>query len=259
MRIGRPLLVGLVTLLSVASESRAQAVVVVDTNVPNALVYADSSVLGRAHQATFRWPAGADTLRLLPTERTAWAAPPLTYTIPPEEALTDTLYVRLHWPYQYRIESLPFGASVALVTDTERVLLGETPLQYEAPEVPAGVFQLEADGYVALTVEPGTEVWNHGVYELRPLELTGPADTAEFRPRGSSRRWVDLVAGAVVVVGGVLAVDNKLRADRRYDDYLATGDRSLLDQVRRFDTRAAVSLGGMQVGVGVLAVRLVLR
>jgi hypothetical protein len=55
------------------------------------------------------------------------------------------------------------------------------------------------------------------------------------------------------------AIYYKFEANRLYRDYERTGDPDLRPRIRSLDTRSAVALGVGQVGLGVFAVRLVLR
>ena len=81
--------------------------------------------------------------------------------------------------------------------------------------------------------------------------------------RGDSEEW-----GAILRLGN-LWVPSELNygwssyegrgADNRFDRYQETGDPLLRPTIRTYDTRSAVALGAMQAGVGVFAIRLVLR
>jgi hypothetical protein len=66
-------------------------------------------------------------------------------------------------------------------------------------------------------------------------------------------------AAALAITSGAIAAHYKLKADNIYDEYAITGNPDLRSEIRRYDTYSAVALGTMQIGVGVLAVRLILR
>ncbi len=256
---GSRILVFLGALLVGVGVAHAQErVVLLETNLPDAVVYADSVRLGRASLGTFRVPADARALRLAPGGGDLWAVAPLTAPLAANP--DDTLALRMPFPHYYKIESIPFGASVYLEKLDGRQELGVTPVLYQSPQVPAGSFVVERPGYLAERLKPGEAVWNPYLLTLQPL--TPPeAQTAEmaWRPPPKRRRWIDYTAAAVAVGAGALAVHYKFKADRLDDRYRETGDPSFRQQIKSFDTRSVVALGVMQAGVGVLALRFVLR
>ena len=236
--------------------AQERVLVVLDTNMPEALVYADSLRLGLARQGTFRVPAGAATLRLVPASGTAWSIRPIRQPLAAQPG--DTLDVRLHFPYHYQVESVPFGATVRLEDGQE--ILGETPLLYRSEQPLNRRLVVEEEGYLPEEIEPGRDLWNRYVLTLEPVapEAQRSAEV-DWSPPKKRRRWIDVSAGALALGAGVLAVHYKFKADRRDDRYRETGDPELRESVEFYDRRAAVALGAMQVGVGVLAVRFVLR
>jgi hypothetical protein len=75
----------------------------------------------------------------------------------------------------------------------------------------------------------------------------------------SRKSWINYLAGAATLGGGIYAIVNKFKADDIYEVYAETGDPSLRTEFRRYDVRSAIGLGVMQGGIGVLAVRFFLR
>ena len=61
------------------------------------------------------------------------------------------------------------------------------------------------------------------------------------------------------MAAGAVSIHYKFKADRLNDQYQENGDPELRPEINSFDTRAAVSLGVMQVGLGVLAIRFILK
>jgi hypothetical protein len=252
---------GLVLALGSLAGSPAGAqprVVVLTSNMPEALVYADSLWLGRAGEQVFTLPPTAQRLRLV-------SASPGVWSVAPREALlddirTDTLHLTLHFPYQYQIESIPFGAPVYRSTPQGRVLLGETPLQYTQDQPLQDTLLLDLHGYLVERIVPGTAQWNRHTRTLRPVDeqvLATPAlkwDTPRRR-----NRWIDYAALGTSLVSGVVAVHYKIRADHRYDRYLENGDPTLRPDIERYDRYSGIALGVMQGGLGLVALRLVLR
>lgn len=259
------LLVALLIAGGLAPGARAQAagegpVLVLETNAPDALVVADSVVLGPARSQPYRLPPGTQTVRLVAPEIGSWSQRARTLEVP--VTVGDTLAAALRFPYRYRIASLPHGATVTHVVDGRRTVLGTTPATVSRDEPFGGVLTVELSGYLPADVEPGTALWNHHNVALTPVaRLAEERKTAEmdWAPPTRRRRWIDAAAIGTAVVGGALAIHYKFKADRRYDRYVETGDPALRDVIHRYDVYSGVALGAMQVGVGVFAVRLVLR
>ncbi len=89
-----------------------------------------------------------------------------------------------------------------------------------------------------------------------------PADgiiPAAWRPRSTTLNWVDYALIAATGASAVVAIHYKFKADRLYDDYQETGDPSLRGEIRALDRRSGIAVVGMQAGVGIFAVRLLLR
>ncbi len=60
-----------------------------------------------------------------------------------------------------------------------------------------------------------------------------------------------ILIGSAAVLGGVAAY-LKIRADRKYDDYLQTKNRSMLDEVDRLDLYSGIAFGLLQINFGYL-------
>ncbi len=234
--------------------------VVLRTNLPEAFVYADSVLLGTADRGRFAIPPGTGVLRLVPPAVDAWSIPPVSRSLAGLPA-ADSLVLTLRFPYRYRIETIPFGASVTLHRpDGTRIDLGVTPLTHASAEPLEGVLVVERLGYLPERIEPGRDLWNRAVLTLTPaLRTTAPQAEVTWSPPRRPRRWIDYAAVGLAVSAGALSVYYKFKADDLYDAYLRTGDPALRPRVTAYDDRALVALGVMQVGVGVLAVRLALR
>ncbi len=225
-----------------------------ETNFPSAIVYADRTSLGPAHQKNFYVARSAATLRLIAPEPYRWSIAPVE--VPLAGAIGDTLDLRLDFPSYHRLETVPFGASVYWVSGDRRTRMGITPLVFVSPG--EGSIALELDGYHNAQVEARARVWNAYRIELRPLDAplaAGRAGLSTYR----HRRWIDYLAASIAVAGGVLSVHHKFKADRLDARYATEADPLLVPRIRRLDNRAAISLGVMQVGLGTLALRFIIR
>lgn len=176
----------------------------------------------------------------------------------------DTLTVTLRLPVRVRVETLPLRAEVVWVRpDGTRLPLGTAPVTADLPADAAGRVEASLDGYASadapLSAAPV-------LLTLTPLDPeVAQMGVAQFElQRSARRRWIDWGVGAATLAAGAVAVHYKFRADRVDDRYrsLASperGDETLRQEAMQLDRYSAVALGAMQVGVGVLAVRLVLR
>ena len=122
---------------------------------------------------------------------------------------------------------------------------------------------------------PSKGAWDAQV--LRPDTAAPPADMGVVLLRFDARRMFEavsagranvlgddlqlpsasvLVPAALGLAAGVAAVVLKQHADGLYDDYLRSGDESLLSQTKKYDIYAGVSLALLQVGLGYFIYRL---
>ena len=226
----------------------------VKSNLSESLVMVDSVYSGRANGSLLRIPAGGTRIVLVPTEVGAWDLPQ------PETDLSvaawDTATLVMDFPYQYRIDSTPFGAKVS-VPAQEGLVLGETPLVYSMESPLLSALLLEKAGYANAVIQPGSDVINRHSVALRPIDQSVPDELAvEWAPAGSKNKWISWAAAGLALTGGALAVNFKFKADEEYERYLETGDPAVKEQVDQYDMYSYVALGAMQVGIGVLAVRL---
>lgn len=229
----------------------------IDTNLPDGLVFADGEFLGAASAQPFTLAPGTYDLVLVEPNREAWRPRRAEAAATVEAGATAA--VRLFVPARYRIESVPFGATVTHEAPTgEETALGTTPLDLLVDEPLFGTFRLEKPGYMTVVEPAGEALENRINVVLAPLEYEADASVAlpeERRPN----YWIDVAAASVAVAAGAVAIYYKFEADNLYDEYLRTGDPELRPRFERYDDYSAAALGAMQVGVGVLAIRLVLR
>ena len=244
---------------AVSASAQARMQIYLDTNAPEAVVFADSLRLGRAADGPYILSSAVRAIRLVPLAEDNWDLAPLVHIVTPSD--TGEVTLSMHFPYYYRIESLPFGASVYVDAPGGRLRLGTTPLTYQSAAPLVGTIRIEKTGYLPQAVEPGPRVWNRHVVALGapPGEPWGMTSEVTWNPPPKQRKWIDYTALGVAAAAGLLSVHYKFKADRRYDRYLETGDFDLRSEIKSYDRRAWVALAGMQVGIGVFAVRLALR
>lgn len=247
--------------LTAPSHAQDRAWIEVESNIPGAYVYVDTARVGSTVSGVFAVPPGVRRVRLAAPVESAWSVVPVDTVVNAQPG--DTTHLTLLFPYHYRIESVPYGATVYLVRSDARERLGVTPLTYTSDDPVEDHFSIEKPGFLARPVEAGSDLWNrHAVLLDRADRADDGLSSAEVPwnpPRRFKSRWIDYGAVGLAVASAALSVHYKFKADALYDRYEETGDPSLRARIDALDTRAAVALGSMQVGLGIFAIRLALR
>lgn len=209
-------------------------------------VYLGDSLLGRT---PLRIKTGnAKQVRLYYPSRRSWNAQEGRLILPLPEAGKGVAMVRFEKHVQLR--SLPHGARV-LRGDS---LLGVTPLMISAD---AGSLRIEALGYEGVDWDPVSTTRSEFLVVLRSVPDLQPPPQVRIQNRVLRLPAADiLTAGAVSLAAGIAAVILKQDADGYYDDYLLSGDASLLSQTKKYDIYAGISLALMQMGLGYIIYRL---
>lgn len=268
MRLPAIIAIGLITATAHAQPVVAPAgapvgYVTVETNAPDALVRLDGRLVGTAAEGPFAAPPGAVTVALAESAEAAWAPRRAEAVATVVEGETVTVLLRL--PLRYRVETFPVGAEVTLETPQGTERLGTAPLVFERVEALTGTLVASAPGFMPVRALPGDSLTNRVTLVLRPLEAGAVPETAAgWVPDRRPNRWIDYAAGAAAVAGAAVAVHYKFQADDLDDRYRAAGsaergDPALKSEAERLDSYALAALGVMQVGLGVLAVRFILR
>ncbi len=236
----------------------ATGTVVVETNLPGGMLYDGETLLGPVEAAGIELAPGTHRL-VLREPASAWQ--PRRAEAEVEVRPGETLTLRLDVPLRYRVESFPFGATVALErADGSTEALGETPLDLTVDEPLGGTLVVRKTGYTTARQAPGTDADNAYSVVLRPITLDeASAGAVALREPRKQNGWIDVAALGLALGAGAVAVHYKFKGDDEYDEYARTGDPAQRDDFERYDTYSAVALGAMQVGIGVFALRLVLR
>lgn len=71
----------------------------------------------------------------------------------------------------------------------------------------------------------------------------------------SESKWFPLLIGSAVIFGGVSAY-LKNQADKKYEDYLTSNNRNLLDETNRLDLTSGIALGAMELNIGYIIYKL---
>jgi hypothetical protein len=250
-------------IIGTANAQPAGGLVAVETNAPDALVRLDGRLVGAASEGPFAAPAGPVAVTLSEPEAAAWTPRRAQATVKVAEGGTSTIVLDL--PLRYRIETFPIGASVSLEGEGGTERLGTAPLVIERAEPLRGTLVAEAPGFFPARVSPDDSLTNRLSLVLRPLEEGAVTETASgWLPDRRPNRWIDYALGAAAVGAAAVAVHYKFQADEIDDRYRLPGspergDPALKAEAERLDGYALAALGAMQVSLGVLAVRFVLR
>lgn len=183
-------------------------------------------------------------------------------------ALGDTLQLSMALPDRIRVESIPLGANLALETDGTTRELGSGPLTVDLPAGTTGTLVATLDGYQAAHQALSAVADGHTLLILRPdgvaAEAPIPVTILPTQRSGARRRLIDWGLGAVTVASAAVAVHYKFRADDLDSDYRdplspQRGEETIRKEAQRLDRFSGLALGVMQLGLGALAVRFVLR
>ena len=251
-------------LAAAGAHAQEPATLVLETNAPHAVVLANGVVLGRADDSGLHLPMGDVELVLMEDAIDAWEPRRVAATVSVQPG--DTVRVALDLPIRYRIETLPVGASIALETAAGETALGRSPLVLDEPAPLSGMLIAHHPGFMPARLVPGDSLTNRHTLLLRPLEAGAVSEASVdwMPPRRRANVWIDVAAAGLALAAAGVAVHYKFRADAvdnqyRAEDSAVRGDPALKAEAERLDGYALGALGVMQVGVGVLAVRFILR
>jgi hypothetical protein len=168
-----------------------------------------------------------------------------------QEVKLDPDSVRITYNY---INTNPQSAEV-LVNDT---LAGATPYRSYIPFKKGDLIRLRYPGFLEERInitEDDEFIYRHidlislKTIVSRPRPSFVLDDTPVFFPK--KRKYLPIAISSILAVtGGILAYKFKQDANEKYDDYLLTGDKGLLEHSEKLDTYSGVSLGISIVSLG---------
>ena len=179
-------------------------------------------------------------------------------------ATGDSLVVRIALPVRLRVETLPIRATIVRQGPEGLDTLGLAPLTLDADAGESVVLVASLDGYES--VRQSVEAGQARVTLVLPLLEDAVPEVALLPTERSTlgRTLIDMGIAAATLTAGAVAVRYKFRADALDDRYRTEGSaefgvESVRQEVLSFDRTSTIALGAMQVGVGALALRFVLR
>lgn len=242
-----------------SAQATAPGRVLVESNLAEGALYANEAPVGSVGEGdVVELEPGVYVLVLREPNREAWQARQARAEVVVRSGETTT--VRLDVPYRYRVESFPYGATVSLVGAAGEEVLGETPLDLQTEAPLEGDLVVTIPGHGSARQPAGAAAENRYSFVLKPLvaEDERTAEVGWSGPDGANV-WIDVAAVGLALTAGAVSVYYKFKGDDLYDVYARSGDPALRPEFERYDTYSAVALGAMQVGIGVFAIRLVLR
>lgn len=174
------------------ASAQAQLTVHIDTNVPTANVFADSTWIGIASNGPFEVASDVKRISVLRAGVDSWS------------------------PGLMRIELNLADFAASSTELTLRAIFPEVESQNAQPSVNVGL---------------GSVV--------------------------KKRKWIIYTAAGASLLAGAAAIHFRTKADSRFNSYLETGNPRLKREVKQLDLKSGMALGAMQIGVGVIAFRLI--
>ncbi|MDA1028777.1 MAG: hypothetical protein O3B41_06975 [Bacteroidetes bacterium] len=175
-----------------AASARAQITVHIDTNIPTANVFADSTWIGIASNAPFEIASHVKRISVVRAGVDSWS----TQLMKVEMNLADFA-----------------GNGPEL---TLRAIFPEVEFQGPQPSVDVGL---------------GTVI--------------------------KKRKWLTYTAAGASLLAGAAAIHFRTKADSRFNSYLETGSPRIKREIKQLDLKSGMALGVMQIGLGVIAFRLI--
>lgn len=172
--------------------AQAQLTVHIDTNIPSAHVFADSTWIGLASTGPFEVASHVKRISVVRADIDSWS------------------------PQLMRVEMILADFVENSSELTLRAIFPEVEPQAERPSVNVGL---------------GSVV--------------------------KKRKWITYTAAGASLLAGAAAIHFRTKADSRFNSYLETGSPRLKRQIKQLDLKSGVALGAMQIGVGVIAFRLI--
>lgn len=159
-------------------------------------------------------------------------------------SFTDTLHIT---SCDTIILNYNFRSKVLLDTDPQNVyvfendsLIGFTPLL-----IPTNLekLNLQKPNYLE------KEIFHDEIYSLQKIKL-------DFIGKNNEESFFEgtlfkVLVGSAVLLGASTAYI-KLEADKKFDEYLITGDQALLDKTNQFDVISGVTFVAMQINFGLI-------
>ena len=221
----------------------------VSSSPAGADVYLDSLYVGKTPIREYCLPEGSYRLKLYYPSVFAWDA------LSREDTVDIAPQSRREKVYELgtvlRVQSVPAGGSVMYQGND----LGVTPLYLTSPAALKGQLVVQKEGFVPQSLPlSGSENVSLAVrLKSKNGKLALPsADVLSERKTIGPNHWLTYASVSTMIVSGVVSAYLKDRANRKFDQYVATTDPALLSSTRRLDRESAASLIVTQLSFALL-------
>jgi hypothetical protein len=216
--------------------------------IPDLEVSLDDRPIGRTPLPGYAVPPGEHTIRVQHPDPLDWMSRDWesTFSIRKDEnRILDVRFDRVYW-----IGSSPSDANILF----EDRLLGKTPASVTLPDEYSGVMTLEHPGCRSRSIDLTKQ--NSRILHIL-LEKTGINETIPSPPRPflvSKKYWI-IGGGIAALASGIAGYCYKNRAEKEYQNYLASGHPETMDRhfndSKRYDTYSGVLYGIGEISLGI--------
>lgn len=204
-------------------------------NVSNAKIFLDTTLVGHTPLENFAVKPGTYLLRVSSHDQRSWFSNSYidSIHIQPNEHFKKKIELDFFW----FISSSPSGAAVYYKDS----LIGKTPtVFYSKSDI--NVITINKAGYEKITIPVDKNNSKIDV-ELQPTEQNILFHQNKYLSKDGNKLQVSIyVAAGGAVVFGATAAYTKIKADEYYKRYRTTGNKNLLNKVRKLDTYSGISL-----------------
>jgi hypothetical protein len=214
---------------------------IVNSRIDGVKVYIDSVAIGSTPLSGASISPGNHVVRYCHPDTSRW---PVSVVVETLNVTSSTPVERtVTFPAVYHFTSEPYGAAIRIGDST----VGTTPMYY-AGFLGGQVIVFSKPGYddgSVLASAEGGEVY----CTLSGGDGAG-RERSSLRVSDQSKSLVPIiVASGTAVISGSMAAYFKIKADKSYDEYVATGNPGALTRVDTFDKYSAVALVASQLSV----------
>jgi hypothetical protein len=195
---------------------------------------------------------GFHLLQYIPSGLNSWSLAALSESV--FVAAGDSLHRNIELPAQLRIFSEPYGAAV---------MDGDSILSY----TPA-ILWIQSDVKTLCLRKPGFDDMEILVTRSHPdihavlaqdAESNSVRQSMEIVKSSEKNNFPIYATASIAVVSGVVAAVCKIKADKYFDDYRATGNEGNISKIHSFDRISGISIAIEEVSLAALVYFLLQR
>ncbi len=227
--------------VSFSLEQPDSAMIQIKCHRDNVRVFVDSIFVGITPLQPFNVALGEHRISFIPSDNNIWLNNAIYKTI--MVSTTDSIKVDVTLPSLYYINTEPYGVFVKM-NDS---IIGKTPLWLKA-NGEKNLIRLVKDGYsdVIIPLPSG----GGEIYHKMELLESKVKKISPYRLVDNEKNYLPhYVSVGITVVAGSAAAYFKINADKYYNEYNRTGDRTMLKKMERYDLAAGISLGVCEISL----------